>query len=68
MNISTKENVTNSELIKNNKACRDRAEVSGKLIILKNNQPDAVLFSIYEFEKLSVFIEYMESVEEKDFD
>ncbi len=67
MNISTKEIVSNSELIKNYKACRDRAEVSGKLIILKNNQPDAVLFSINEYEKLSVFIEYMESIEEKDF-
>ena len=67
MNMSTTEIVSNSELIKNYKACRDRAEVSGKLVILKNNQPDAVLFSINEYEKLSVFIEYMESVEEKDF-
>lgn len=66
MNISTKEIVSNSELIKNYKACRDRAEVSGKLIILKNNQPDAVLFSINEYERLSVFIEYMESIGEKD--
>ena len=40
--------------------------MSGKLIILKNNQPDAVLFSIDEYEKLAVFIEYMESIEEKD--
>ena len=67
MNISTKDIVSNSEMIKNYKACRDRAEECGKLFILKNNQPDAVLFSITEFEKLSVFIEYMESIEEKDF-
>jgi hypothetical protein len=66
MNISTKAIVSNSDMIKNYKACRDRAEESGKLIILKNNTPDAVLFSIAEYEKLAVFIEYMESVEEKD--
>ena len=63
MNISTKDIVSNSDMIKNYKACRDRAEVSGKLIILKNNQPDAVLFSITEYERLSVFIEYLESLE-----
>jgi hypothetical protein len=67
MNISTRDMVSNSEMIKNYKACRDRAEACGKLFILKNNQPDAVLFSITEYEKLSVFIEYMESLEEKDF-
>ena len=53
-------------MIKNYKACRQGAEVACKLIILKNNQPDAVLFSIYEYEKLSVFIEFMENVGEKD--
>ncbi|MEA4889025.1 MAG: hypothetical protein VB070_06150 [Clostridiaceae bacterium] len=67
MNISTKDIVSNSEMIKNYKGCRDRAEICGKLFILKNNQPDAVLFSIAEYEKLSVFIEYMETIEEKDF-
>jgi len=67
MKISTKDMVSNSEMIKNYKDCRDRAEICGKLFILKNNQPDAVLFSIAEYEKLSVFIEYMENLEEKDF-
>ncbi len=67
MNISTKDMVSNSEMIKNYKTCRERAEISGRLFILKNNQPDAVLFSITEYEKLSVFIEYMESLDEKDF-
>lgn len=66
MNISTKEIVSNSDMIKNYKTCRDKAELSGKLFILKNNQPDAVLFSIDEYEKLSVLIEYLESIEEKD--
>ena len=67
MNISTKDIVSNSEMIKNYKYCRDRAEECGKLFILKNNQPDAVLFSIAEYEKLSVFIEYIEDIGEQDF-
>ena len=66
MNILTKAIVSNSEMIKNYKACREKAESFGKIFILKNNQPDAVLFSISEYERLSVFIEYLESLEEKD--
>lgn len=67
MNISTKAIISNTEMIKNFKACREKAETFGKLFILKNNQPDSVLFSIREYEKLSVFIEYMESLDEKSF-
>ena len=66
MNISTKAIVSNSEMIKNYKSCREKAESLGKIFILKNNQPDAVLFSIIEYERLSIFIEYMESLEEKE--
>ena len=66
MNISTKAIVSNSDMIKNYKACREKAQTNGKIFILKNNQPDAVLFSINEYERLSVFIEYMESMEDKD--
>ncbi len=66
MNISTKAIVSNSEMIKNYKACREKAETFGKLFILKNNQPDAVLFSFAEYERLSVFIEYLESLEGRD--
>jgi len=66
MNISTRAIVSNSEMIKNYKACREKAELYGKIFVLKNNQPDAVLFSITEYERLSVLIEYMESLEEKD--
>lgn len=53
-------------MIKNYKACREKAEIFGKIFVLKNNQPDAVLFSIAEYERLSVFIEYLESLEIKD--
>lgn len=65
MNVSTTSIVSNSDMIKNYKACREKAEKLGKIFILKNNQPDAVLFSVAEYERLSVFIEYLESLEEK---
>ena len=66
MNISTKSIVSNSDMIKNYKNCRKMAEDMGKIFILKNNQPDAVLFSIAEYERISIFIEYMESLDEQD--
>ncbi len=66
MNIPAKAIVSNSEMIKNYKACREKAESLSKIFILKNNQPDAVLFSITEYERLSVLIEYLGGVEEKD--
>jgi len=66
MKISTKAIISNSEITKNYKACREKTEDFGKVFVFKNNQPDAVLFSIAEYERLSVFIEYLESLEEKD--
>jgi PHD/YefM family antitoxin component YafN of YafNO toxin-antitoxin module len=65
MNVSTSAIVSNSEMIKNYKTCREKAERQGKVFVLKNNQPDAVLFSIAEYERLAVFIEYLESLDEK---
>lgn len=35
MNISTKAIVSNSEMIKNYKGCRDKAEIFGKIFVLK---------------------------------
>jgi len=66
MKLSTSEIVANSEMMKNYKTCREKAEDFGKIFILKNNQPDAVLFSVSEYERLSVFVEYLESFGEKD--
>lgn len=66
MKITAKSIVSNSDMIKNYKNCRKMAEDMGKIFILKNNQPDAVLFSIAEYERISVLIEYMESLNEKD--
>jgi len=66
MNILTKAIVSNSEMIKNYKACREKAAVFGKVFIFKNNQPDAVLFSIAEYERLSSFLEFLESLEEEE--
>ena len=66
MNITTKSIVSNSDMIKNYKSCRIKADAYGKIIILKNNQPDAVLFSITEYERISAFIEYIENLDEQE--
>lgn len=66
MNISTKAIVSNSDMIKNYKSCREKAENLGKLFVLKNNQPDAVLFSIEEYQRLSSVIEYLESLNDNE--
>jgi hypothetical protein len=66
MNISTSAIVSNSEMIKNYKTCREKAAMLGKIFVLKNNQPDAVLFSMTEYQRLSGIIEYLESLDEKD--
>ena len=63
MIILTKTIVSNSDITKNYKICRDKAESCGKVFILKNNEPDAVLFSIAEYERLSGLIEYAEYLE-----
>ena len=64
MNISSKSIVSNSDMIKNYKSCRIKADSYGKILILKNNQPDAVLFSIDEYERLSALIESVESLDD----
>lgn len=66
MIVSTTAIVSNSDMIKNYKSCREKAEQFGKIFVLKNNQPDAVLFSVTEYERLSAVIEYLESLEEND--
>jgi hypothetical protein len=66
MKISIKSIVSNSDMIKNYKTCREKAEEAGKIFIFKNNQADAVLFSIKEYEKISTFIEYMETHEQDE--
>lgn len=60
MNISINAIVSNSDVIKNYKSCRDKATKLGKIFILKYNQRDAVLFSIDEYERSFQFIEYLE--------
>ncbi len=66
MNILTKSIVSNSDMIKNYKACRDKAADLGKIFILKNNKPDAVLFSRDEYERMSEIIEYLEMHDEEE--
>jgi len=66
MKISTNAIVSNSDMIKSYKACREKAEVFGKIFVLKNNQPDAVLMSSEEYERLSGLIEHIDSLDESE--
>jgi hypothetical protein len=58
--------VSNSDMIKNYRSCREKADDTGRLFIFKNNQLDAVLFSLIEFEKLTPMLEYFESLSKED--
>lgn len=58
--------VSNSDIIKNYKTQRERAEINGKLFVFKNNQPDAVLFSISEYERVADIMEAIESMDSKE--
>lgn len=61
MNILANAIVSNTDMIKNYKTCREKAELYGNIFILKNNQPDAVLFSISKYDRLADLIEYAEN-------
>jgi len=58
--------VSNSDIIKNYKTHRDRAEELGKIFVFKNNQLDAVLFSISEYERVSDILEAIETLNETE--
>lgn len=69
--LTAKAIVSNSDMIKSYKSCRAKAGTFGKIFILKNNKPDAVLYSIAEYERISQFIERLddlESIDNKDID
>jgi len=66
MKISTHAIVSNSDMIKSYKACREKAESFGKIFILKNNQPDAVLISAAEYEKFSAIIDYIGTLDDEE--
>lgn len=66
MKINAGAIVSNSEMTANYKSCRDKAGLLGKLFIFKNNQPDAVLFSNTEYERLSEIIEYLDSLDDTE--
>jgi len=66
MRISTHAIVSNSDMIKSYKACREKADKYGKIFILKNNQPDAVLISANEYEKLCTIIEYIDTMDDAE--
>lgn len=58
--------VSNSDVIKNYKTQRDKAEVLGKLFIFKNNQPDAVLFSISEYDRVSDVLDAIDGLDAEE--
>lgn len=58
--------VSNSDMIKNYKTQREQAEIVGKIFIFKNNQPNAVLFSISEYERVAEIVEKLENMSESD--
>ena len=66
MIITTDSIVSNSDMIKNYKSCREKADSCGKIFILKNNQPDAVLFSVAEYDRFSALIELMETLDDNE--
>lgn len=66
MHILSQALVSNSDITKNYKTCRDKADLYGKIFILKNNQPDAVLFSVAKYKQLVNFIEYIDSHKRTD--
>lgn len=66
MKITKSAIVSNSAITKNYKAHRDLAEALGKIFVFKNNQPDAVLFSIAEYERLSSILESIELMNESE--
>lgn len=68
MKVLTREIVSNTEIIKNYKSCREKAEKYGKIFVWKNSQPDAVIYSISKYKKLSPVIEYIESLSDEGFE
>jgi hypothetical protein len=63
MLIPKKAIVSNSDMTNNYKACRDKAKRLKKIFIMKDDEPDGVLFSIAEYERLSDFMENLEATE-----
>jgi hypothetical protein len=66
MKIPKEAIVSNSDIIKNYKTQRERAEIIGKLFVFKNNQPDAVLFSMTEFERVAELLELIDYMGEAE--
>ena len=65
MEINKSAIVSNSDIIKNYKTQRGLTEKLGRIFVFKNNQPDAVLFSIKAYERVSNVIEAIENSDEE---
>lgn len=65
MEINKSAIVSNSDIIKYYKTQRVLAEKLGRIYVFKNNQPDAVLFSITAYDRVSKVIEAIENSDEE---
>jgi len=68
MLLDTKKNIiSNTDITKEYKNCREKAKEMGKVVIFKNNLPDMVLMDIQEYEKtfemLYSFFDKLEHIE-----
>ncbi len=66
MYIQSNTMVSTTEITINYNECKKKADAFGKVFIFKNNQPDAVLYSIKEYTKISILIEYMENLDDEE--
>ena len=70
--ITKQEIVSASELVRNFSKIRTEVKENSRMIVLKNNKPDLVLFDFDEYEKLLERINIMEdlliskTIEERD--
>ena len=65
MKIELRSIVTVSDMRKNYKACREKAQSMGKVYIFKNNKADAVLSSIDDYRKLELVLDHIEGRKEE---
>ncbi len=67
MKIELRSIVTVSDMRKNYKACREKAQMMGKVYIFKNNRADAVLSSIDDYRKLEIVLDHIEGKNEEPY-
>lgn len=62
MKILDEEIISNTDIVKEYKTCRDKAKKFGKAFIFKNNTPDMVLVDIDLYKKFEALMEEAEHI------